>query len=141
MEKLLRHFCSTNGGQKFVSFFDSFLFSCTKQNCTNPVAVFACANEAIKHESVLCLVKPDGHCLLVMDNLLTQHCYAIDSLLQIIKKLSGIFSNILKIISSCYVIAGSEIDVTKWTFRVCRLSWLKRRFCFQKFYNSSTNKF
>jgi len=31
---------------------------------------------------------------LVMVNLLTQHCYAIDSLLQNIQKFSGIFSNI-----------------------------------------------
>ena len=68
----------------------------------------------------LCLVNPGGHWLLVMVNLLTQHCYAIDSLLQNIQKFSGIFSNILKIIASCYAIAGSETDVTMWKFSVCR---------------------
>jgi len=47
-------------------------------------------------------------------------CYAIGTLLQNIKKLSGIFSNIFKNISSCYAIAGSETDVTNWTFSRCR---------------------
>jgi len=101
-------------------FFDSFLFSCAKQNCTDPLADCACANEAINHDFFLCLVNPCGHWLLVMVNLLTQHCYAIDSLLQNIQKFSGIFNNIKKIISSCYAIAGRENDVTMWKFSVCR---------------------